>query len=102
MDFSVTWTVSGDSTVEIDDADLREAADAGIDLEDSDAVWDWAVVKYGRELTSDIVRDFDSLDAPEIEDVMPLRSGAPQWWYDEYLEYDADGEFVGFKTKEAS
>lgn len=104
MDFEIEWTVSGSSTVRLSETDLRAAADAGVDLEDTDAVWEFTANAVGLDaLTSDILNDWDSRDAPDIISVYGIGYGAPDWWYDEYLEYDADGEFIGFKdrTKES-
>lgn len=102
MIIRVDWQVMGSSTIDISDAELREAADAGVDLEDYDAALIYLEGKYGKqELYRDIVDEFDEMDAPEI--ISASQEGQPpDWWYDEYIEEDENANLVLKNRKEGN
>lgn len=68
MQLDVIRTVAGSTVLDLDDEFLASAQEKGVDIYDAWALWNlYLALGYSPHRLPD---DFDSMDAPEVEEVL--------------------------------
>ncbi len=91
MRVRVEWQRVSTSELVLTDEDLREAAAAGVDLDDELAVADWveARIRSYVEWQDEVEARWTDRDPLELLDNTMVYGDPPQWWIDEHPD---DGE----------